>query len=163
MSLPLSDAAAQAPPGEYEVKAAFVLNFMRFVRWPPRIFPSADVPVKLCILGEDPFGPVIEGVLEGQTVNGRSIAVERMSAAPPANACHVVFLDRSMPNQGQTLRRIGEGVLTVGEADQFLDDGGMIHFVIEGQRVRFDINARAANAAGLRLSSQLLSVARSVR
>ena len=163
MSLLLSDAAAQSPRSEYEVKAAFLLNFMRFVNWPAGIFPEAGTPVKLCILGEDPFGPAIEAALESQTVNGRSIAVERLAAARGANACHVVFLDRTLPNQEQILRRIGASVLTVGETDQFLDDGGMIHFVIEGQRVRFDINARAANAAGLRLSSQLLGVARSVR
>ena len=156
-------ADGQAPPTEYDVKAAFLLNFARFVEWPANAFPNADAPITFCILGEDPFGQAIDTIMEGQTVSSRKVKVRRISGVPPPTTCQVLFLDRRTENMEETLVRIGPRVLTVSEADQFLDDGGMIHFVIQSRRVRFDINARAANAAGLRLRSQFLGVARSVR
>jgi hypothetical protein len=155
--------AAQSSPTEYEVKAAFLLNFARFVEWPPEVFPASGEPLTVCILGQDPFGPAIDTMLQGQTAAGRALVARRITGMPPAGTCHVVYFGRSVSRVGQILRNLEPGVLTVGETDNFLEEGGMIHFVPVGQRIRFDMNARNAAAAGLRISSQLLRVARSVR
>ena len=148
-------------PLEYQVKAAFLLNFTRFVDWPPEAFPNSEAPFTICIYGGDPFGGALERTVEGETVNGRPVAIRRIGLSQP-HACQVVFADRQQKDVSRLLAGLGAGVLTVGETDQFLREGGMIAFHLENRRVRFDINQSAATRAGLRLSSKLLSVARNV-
>jgi len=145
---------------EYRVKAAFLLNFTKFVEWPAAELPESD-SFTICILGEDPFGSVLDQMTEGETVNGRKLAILRIRANSP-KACQVVFFSKPEKGYAQILSGFNRGVLTVGEGDTFLHDGGIIAFVIENRRVRFDIDQSAAATAGLRISSKLLSVARSV-
>jgi hypothetical protein len=149
------------PPLDYQVKAAFLLNFTKFVEWPSSAFPSNNTPITICLTGEDPFGGALQNMVAGEVVNGRSLVVQRVGSRPPAG-CRVVFVDRSQ-NTSRILANVGEGVLTVGEGEEFLREGGMIGFVIENRRVRFDINQAATARGGLKASSRLLSVARSVR
>jgi hypothetical protein len=156
-------AAAQAPPSEYDLKAAFLMNFTKFVEWPPEVFPVATSPITICVLGEDPFGPTLDQMLEGEVVNSRTLAARRIETVPAPRACHVLFLSSSERDIPQILKATGPGVLTVSEVGNFLQSGGMINFVVENRRVRFDINQSAATAAKLRISSQLLKVARVVR
>ncbi len=119
-------------------------------------------PVAICILGNDPFGRVLDEMVQGEAVNGRKLIVQRMSQPPAPQACQVLFFEQLGKGCCQDSERAGAGVLTVGEGEKFLREGGMIAFVIENRRVRFDINQAAAEKAGLKLSSKLLSVARSV-
>ncbi len=147
---------------EYRVKAAFLLNFIKFTEWPPSAFTASDSPISICILGADPFGDALDQVIAGESVNGKKVAVERLRRAPSAKACQVLFISKSEKNIDKILPALGPGVLTVGDQEQFLRDGGIISFVIENRRVRFDINQTAAQNAALKLSSKLLSVARSV-
>lgn len=147
---------------EYQVKAAFLLNFAKFVEWPSSAFADADSPVAICILGKDPFGRTIDDLVQGEVANGRKLMVRRTSQLPPPQACQVVFAEASTKDVAKTLNGLGRGVLTVGEGGSFLRDGGIIAFVIENRRVRFDINQTAAEGAALKLSSKLLSVARSI-
>jgi len=147
---------------EYQVKAAFLLNFAKFVEWPPSAFADADSPVAICILGKDPFGRTIDELVQGEAANGRKLMVRRISQLPAPQACQVVFVEGSAKDVAKTLNGLGRGVLTVGEGGSFLHDGGIITFVIENRRVRFDINQTAAESAALKLSSKLLSVARSI-
>ena len=152
---------------EYQVKAAFLLNFTKFIEWPQSSFASPDSPITICILGKDPFGTVLDEIVQGETVNARKIAVQRISQPPasqPAGpqTCHVVYLGEPDKSISKTLSGMGRGVLTVGEGDRFLRDGGMVALVVDNRRVRFDINQAAATGAGLAVSARLLNVARAV-
>lgn len=153
-------AAEMDAPREYEVKAVFLLNFTRFVEWPAAA-EVGDGPFSICILGDDPFGPVLDKIVEGESVNGRRLAVRRIGR-PQLNSCQVVFFSGQDKETAKVLAGMGSGVLTIGEGTAFLREGGMISFVLENRRVRFDINQSAAAKAGIRISSKLLSVARSV-
>jgi hypothetical protein len=154
---------AQAPvPTEYEVKAAFLFNFAKFVEWSPQKTGVAGSPIVLVIFGEDPFGDDLERTIQSKTINGHPFQVKRVRQAekPPENA-HVVFIcsseRRRVDKILESLR--GTGSLTVSETDQFCEKGGMINFRMEASKVRFEINHHAAQREGLKLSSKLLSVA----
>ena len=155
--------SAVGTPSEYEVKAAFLLNFTKFVGWPADAFEDEDAPISICILGADPFGRTLDQMLEGEIVNDRKLAVRRISEAPRPGTCQVLFVSQADSDLYKILKQTGPGVLTVGEGSAFMEAGGMIGFVMENHRVRFDINRTAASALRLQLSSQLLNVARSVR
>jgi hypothetical protein len=159
----LCAAAAARPASEYQVKAAFLLNFTRFVEWPETAFADANAPFTVCILGEDPFGSVLDRLVEGQSAGGRKLEVRRLQQPPPAKTCQVLFVSREEKDAAGIVSGLGPGILTVGESDGFLRAGGMIGFVVEGHKVRFDINHRAAAKASLTLSAKLLGVARSVQ
>ena len=150
------------PPSEYDVKAAFLLNFLKFVDWSPAAFADANSPIDICILGKDPFGRILDQLVEGETVNGRKVAVRRMSDHPAPKTCQLAFVEGTGKEAENALNGLGRGVLTVAEGERFVRDGGIIGFVIENRRVRFDINRKVAETAGLTLSSRLLSVARAV-
>jgi len=159
--LPFTSSAADESL-EYQVKAAFLLNFTKFVEWPASAFEAANSPIAICILGEDPFGAALDQIVAGEVVNGRSLAVQRLKRPPMPKSCQTLFISRADKEPPKIRSSFGPGVLTVGEGESFLHDGGMIAFVIENRRVRFSINQSAAENAGLKLSSKLLSVARSV-
>lgn len=149
---------------EYQVKAAFLYNFAKFVEWPADAFEGAGGAVILCVMGDDPFGDSLGNVVRGESLNGRRLAVHRTRDLSDLHACHVVFVPRSERSRQErildALRH--RGVLTVGESDGFLTGGGMIRFVLEQNKVRFDINLEAAEESGLKLSSRLLRLARTV-
>lgn len=154
--------AAPAEPLEYQVKAAFLLNFTKFVQWPASAFADENSPVAICILGEDPFGNALDEMVKGEALNGRQLVVQRIRRAPEPKACQVLFVAKSEKETARTLADLGPGVLTVGEGEKFLRDGGIIAFVIQDRRVRFDIDQAAAAKAKITLSSRLMNVARSV-
>jgi YfiR/HmsC-like len=162
LSLAVSNSQAADDSLEYQVKAAFLLNFIKFTEWPASAFADSDSPISICILGVDPFGSGLEQVVAGESVNGRKVTVQRIRRAPPPKVCQVLFLSRAEKDVDKILPALGPGVLTVGEGDSFIHDGGIISFIIENRRVRFDVNPTPARNAGLNLSSKLLNVARSV-
>ncbi len=154
-------ARAAEAPGEYDVKATYLLNFAKFVEWPANAFATADSPIAICILGKDPFGRAIDELVQGESANGRKLVVRRMPEFPSPQTCQIVFSE----DGGAELARMGaagRAILTVGEGAAFVRNGGMIGFVVENHRVRFDISQSAARAASLHLSSRLLAVAREV-
>jgi len=154
----------QSKPSEYEVKAAYLYNFGRFVEWPNKVASSAGDSFSICVLGEDPFGRIL-GALAGQTIGGKQVVAKRISKPLDASNCRIVFISLSEEKQlNDTLVTLGKvGVLTVSDMPQFSQRGGMIQFVLEGNKVRFEINLTAAENAGLTLSSELLKVATAVR
>ena len=158
-----SDAAAQEPPSEYSVKAAFLLNFIKFIDWPAESFERPDSPLAICILGVDPFGRTLDTMIEGESVNGHKLTVQRIQDTPARGSCQVLFFSASEKPRSRALKDLGPGILSVGEAEGFLADGGILNFAIENRRVRFDVSIPAADRARLKLSSKLLSVARSVQ
>jgi uncharacterized protein DUF4154 len=147
---------------EYQVKAAFLLNFTKFIDWPAGAFTDADSPLAICVVGKDPFRHTLDDILQGEVVSRRKLIVRRIGEAPAARTCQVVFLSAAEKDVRIAFSTLGPGVLTVGEGEGFLREGGMITFVVENRRVRFDINQTAAENASLKISSRLLSVARSV-
>jgi hypothetical protein len=163
----VSDLHAQTPAHslEYRVKAAFLLNFTKFVEWPEAAFRSADAPITICIVGEDPFGDVLDRTLAGETVNGHAIRAERPASEGDLRVCHILFVGRSERERfPQIVSRLeGSSTLTVSELPAFSEEGGMIEFVVEEGKARFYINAATTEAAGLKLSSRLLRVAKEIK
>lgn len=157
-----ADSTAAEPTLEYGVKATFLLNFTKFIEWPPTAFANPDSPLGICILGKDPFGRVLDDIVHGEAVNGHKLIVRRTGEPPPRQACQILFVDPGLSDQARIIESLGSGVLTVGEGDRFIREGGMIAFVVNNRRVRFEINQAAAEKGALKLSSKLLSVARAV-
>jgi hypothetical protein len=145
---------------EYQVKAAFLLNFTRFIEW-PTTEPAAGAPFTICILGDDPFGAALDQTMEGESANGQKIVVQR-SRRELGKTCQILYVDRAEKGITEILTGVGRGVLTVGEGENFLREGGMIAFVVENRRVRFNVNLAAARNASLNISSKLLNVAKVV-
>jgi hypothetical protein len=148
---------------EYQVKAAFLLNFTKFIVWPASAFDDRGSPLRICVLGDDPFGGSLRQIVEGEIVNRRKLVTERIRRPPQPRFCQVLFISRDEELALGDVPDVGPGVLTVGESDRFLRHGGMIAFTVVDRRVRFDIDRAAAERAGLQISSRLLSVARSVK
>ncbi|HEY1604389.1 MAG TPA: YfiR family protein [Allosphingosinicella sp.] len=163
LALPCASPAA-AQPSETAVKAAFLTKFPAYVDWPasPRMAPNA--PIILCILGNDPFGRTIDEAVRGQQVDGHPIALRRMAGAPGAEACRIAFVDGNGAHGTADMLRALQGrpVLTVTDGRDG-PERGMIHFVVDGGRVRFHIDRAAAESCGLTLSARLLAIALSVR
>ena len=149
---------------EYEVKAAYLYNIVNFVTWPPDAFAEPADPVHVCVFGTDPFGPLLDRAMQGGTANMRPIVVDRIGDAPAAAQCHLLFIPGANTDHIDQLVRAAaqHPVLTIGEARDFLRRGGMIAFMVDGGRIRFDINLPAATMRGLALSSRLLQVARTI-
>jgi hypothetical protein len=152
--------AAEVP--EYQVKAVFLLNFTKFVEWPAASFASPDSPLAICVMGDDPFGRMLDQVLAGEVAQGRRLAAQRIKGLPAPKTCQVLFVAKPDREAMKGIAELGPGVLTVGEGEAFLRGGGMIAFVIENRRVRFGINESATTNSGLVVSSKLLNIARSV-
>lgn len=164
--LPAAAAAADAgpaPPAEYEVKAAFLYNFARFVEWPAGAGAMEDSFV-ITILGEDPFGGVLDDMLDGKVVDGRRVVVHRTHRADEVRDSRILFIsDSEQPHLPAILKRLeGAATLTVGEMDRFAERGGVIRFRTERSRVRLEINLAVAERARLKISSELLKLARIV-
>lgn len=153
---------AGPPTGEYQIKAAYLLNFARYVEWPVGRLP-AGAPLRICLLGRDPFGGALDG-LEGRQVQGHEVRVRQADNLEQAGECHIVFVSGSEERRmGLILRALAErAVLTVSDIDGFVEAGGGIGLVIEEQRVRFDINQGPLLRDNLRASSQLLRLGRQV-
>lgn len=153
--------AAAAP--EYEVKAAFIYNFTRFIQWPADSGEPGDV-LNLCVLGRDPFGDKLDD-LEGREVRGRTLKIRRPAGIDERDDCAIVYISPShsgdYPRLLDTLSR-DRGVLSVSDIQGFAENGGVIEMYLENSRVRFAINVDAARQAGLEMSSQLLRLARIV-
>jgi hypothetical protein len=155
--------AAAKEASEYELKAAILYNFAKFVEWPAEAFSDDSAPVVVGVVGDDPFQGSLDSVV-GKTANGRQVEIRRLNASQDLRSCHVLFVSSSEKTRlGQIVASVdGASVLTVGEMEGFESNGGMIRLTMEGSKVRFEINAGTARRAGLKISSKLLSLAKSV-
>ena len=149
---------------EYQVKAAFMYNFAKYVEWPPKSFPEADRPFVIGLIGEDPFGAELDQMLKNKKVNERQLVIKRCKQLNELKSCHLVFISRSERGRVDEILRalIGTSVLTVSDMDDFASHGGIIDFAIEDGKVRFDINLASAERSELKISSKLLKLARNV-
>jgi hypothetical protein len=157
--------SAQAQADEYHVKAAFLFNFAKFVEWPTETFKTPADPIVICVLGENPFGNAIEETISGKSVGGRTFSVREISGTQHPWSCQILFVNSSALNQFRAVigRIKGAGVLSVGEAEGFTADGGVINLKVEHGNVRMEINVAAAEYTNIHISSKLLSLAEVVR
>ena len=153
--------AEQPVADEYPVKAAFLFNFAKFVEWPSDAFKSSEDPIAICVLGQDPFGSALEDLVRNKTVVNRTFVVRDVNNAQQASKCHIVFVSASERKRCRSLlgELKGRSILTVGEAEDFIENGGIINFKLKDARVRIEIDAGTAERARLRISSKLLSLA----
>jgi hypothetical protein len=153
---------AQDTTAEYHVKAGFLFHFAELVDWPDG--GGGGPQFALCVLGDDPFHGELENTLDGKAIGSRPIHVLHLKQSQDARSCQVLFISSS---EGRHLPQIFEAlgnspVMTVGETNDFIDRGGMIRFTLEDDKVRFEINLKAADPAGLKFSSRLLLLAKNV-
>jgi len=153
--------AEERPIPEYQLKAVFLFNFTQFVDWPVDTFSSADQPVVIGVLGDDPFGSYLDDTVRGERVNNRSLIVRHYRSDKEVSGCQVLFISQSEAGRlDEILRRLdNRSILTVSDSPGFGQRGGMVLFVMEDHRVRLRINADAAKAAHLTISSKLLRAA----
>jgi len=144
-----------------QVEAAFLYNFAKFVEWPDSAFSTAESPFILGFLGPDPVADAARQLLRGKSVGGRSLVVREVDLET-AKSCHILFVGRVEEARLAAIVAAlrGDPVLLVSDMERFAGRGGMIGLVTAGQKIRFAIDAAAARAAGLTLSSQLLDLAR---
>jgi YfiR/HmsC-like len=157
--------AQQSPPSKYDVMAAYLYNFGRFVTWPAGVPPHPDGSFSICVLGQDPFGAALDAALAGETIDKKPVEAKRIVRPADAANCRILFISSSEEDPLKELLPVVDKftVLTVSDIPQFSRRGGMIEFVLEERRVRFAVNLAVAENAGLGLSSALLKVAVAVR
>ncbi|HEY3971568.1 MAG TPA: YfiR family protein [Candidatus Sulfotelmatobacter sp.] len=152
-------------PTEYEVKATYLYNFTRFVEWPVQGAQGEGDSFAICVLGDNPFGPALEATVAQETIGGKNAVAKQIHTMQDAADCRVLFISTSEDKRlKQILMSLGTAsVLTVSDLPKFTERGGMVQFVVDGNRVRFEVNSASAERAGLTLSSELLKVAVNVR
>jgi hypothetical protein len=158
-------ASVQAdPPSEHQVKAAFLYNFANFVQWPEAALAPAGSSLRVCVVGTDPFGGALDEAFRDQVVQGRRVQIARGRSLAALGRCHILFLSQSEERRWPELLKelCSAPTLTVADGAPLVRQGGMISFVMDAKRVRFEINRGAAEHAGLRISSKLLALARIV-
>jgi hypothetical protein len=157
--------ASDTPSLEHQVKGAFLIKFGLFVEWPQaRTDSGGYAPFVIGILGNDPFGSSFDEAVKKEKVGGRSVVVKRAATAEELRECQIVFISAS-ETEGlvAALSQLStNGVLTVGESPGFARNGGMVGFIKEGGRVRFEINTVVTEKSGLKVSSKLLQVGKVV-
>lgn len=159
--LPSGNFAQDAPPTEYQIKAAFLYHFAQFVQWPPQVFANTNSPLVIGVLGENVFGDDLQRTIRDKTVNEHPFQFEEFRSLQEATNCQILFIS---PSEKKHLPKIltelaGMNILTVSEMDHFTESGGMINFIIQNDEIHFQINNDAAKKAGLQISSKLLTLA----
>jgi|SRR5689334_15728154 len=163
--------ALMAPVGtaaqldEYQVKAAFLFNFAKFVEWPSETFKGPNDPITICVAGENPFGSALENAVKGKSVGTRGFIIRMSPTGQNVKGCQILFAALSDRRRIRALLDAvkGSSTLTVGESENFATDGGIVNFKLDGDRVRIEINAKAAEQEKLQISSKLLSLAQIVK
>jgi hypothetical protein len=155
---------AQSNEEEYRVKAAFLFHFAQLVDWPAETLPGTDNSLFLCTLGEDPFQGALEAMVAGKAIGNRIIRVRHVWQPQDMQTCQIIFLGKAQSKRIPALVADlhNAPVLTVGETAGFLDAGGMIRFLLEENKVRFEISLNAAESAKLKIGSRLSLLAQNV-
>ena len=161
---PVSSLRAQSQVEESRVKAAFLFHFAQLVDWPQESLGAANQPVTFCALGDDPLSGALEATVQGKQIASRSIVVRYPHESDDLSGCHLLYIaSRDKKHVADILARLKRApVLTVGETDTFAQQGGMIGFALQENKIRFDINLLAARRSNLKISSRLLVLAKSV-
>lgn len=155
---------ADSSAAEYTAKAGLICSFAKFVDWPTNAFHDDQSPLVIGVFGNNPFGNKLETAARGKRIRGRTIEVRIVRTAAEAGSTHLLFISSSQERSArECLRTLSQRpVLTVGESSAFPEAGGIITIVRDSERLRFDISLRSSESTGLRISAQMLSVARKV-
>jgi hypothetical protein len=149
------------PALEYQVKAAFLFNFTKFVTWPATAFKADDAPFVIGIIGDDPFGPYLDELVKGESLDTHPIIVQRFTTINEISGCHMLFVNTNVAMQQQIIALTGTiSTLTISDADGFAKRGGNICFFKQDNKIRIEINVAAAKNSKLEVSSKLLSIAK---
>ena len=148
---------------EYRVKAAFVFNFAKFIQWPPETFKTRVDPLVICVLEQDQMANSLRETVNGNAIDGRPVIIRQVAIGTRSYECNILFVGASAIKRFHAYLKESTGVLTVGETAGFAADGGAINLKLEDGRVRFEINAAAAERQQLHISSKLLSLAQVVK
>jgi hypothetical protein len=149
-------AHAQDVSHEYQIKAAYLYNFLKYVEWPEPM----NRTFLICVAGQNPFGNVLSGLTNNERVRGNPVKTDVIPGFEPG--CDVIFMPRTSNIRAYLTAAAGMPILTVGETPRFIEQGGIVNFVLEDGKVRFEINRIAAERVGLRFSSRLLQLAKIV-
>jgi hypothetical protein len=150
---------------EYSIKGAFLYNFGRYVQWPATAFVDDHAPFVIGVLGADPFGTVLDEIATAAKVDGRPVVAKRFATLAEYSPCHILFITASTDAKVKTevLTKLqNKGVLLVGEEAGLVQQGAVVNFYIENNKVRFEINVGTARQHQLKVSSKLLSLAKIV-
>lgn len=148
---------------EYEIKAAYIFNFAKFISWPPEAFENDQAPFVLGIYGEDPFGDILIEVMRGRLVKGRKWVIKRSNDINDLSDCQILFVSKSKKDDLKNVFAATKGktMLTIGDnIENFCQQGGIINFSSKEMKYGFEIKEQNARLAGIRLSSKLLVLAR---
>jgi hypothetical protein len=164
LSVPAPVNAQSDASREYQIKAAFLYNFVQFVKWPSSAFPGPQAPFCIGVLGDDPFGSALDATVQGESINGRRFAVLRSTQLDDLEGCQMIFICRSEEGQlpGILAQLKARQILTVSDIPGFADEGGDIDFYLSGDKVRFEIDPESARQRGLQISSQMLALGKIV-
>jgi hypothetical protein len=164
LTCPTSLRAGNTMQREYEIKAAYIYNFINYIDWPEDAFPATGGTITIGIVGENPFGTALDP-LNGKQVKGRTLALKQITDTKDLAQCQIVFISSSEKARlPELLEKLKDSrVLTVSEIDGFAEHGGIINFISERNKVRFEINPDAARRLGLNISSELLKLAKLVK
>ena len=155
--------AAAQPSLEYDVKAALLLNFARFIEWPVGAFSNERAPITVCVFRSNPFGGTLERVLQGETIHDRRLTTRVVSGEADSESCHLLFVPEGVEARaGALLRHRGSHAVTVGESSRFETMGGAVTLVLDAGRIRFNVNLEPIEARGVRVSARMLKLANRV-
>lgn len=159
-----AQSTAGSGSSEYLIKAGFIYNFAKMTEWPAPAFPQPASPIVIGVLGTDPFQGMLDDVLRGKQVNGREFVVKHLKWGDDLRSCNILFVSSSERTHFDELFRLIKGlpILTIGDTPGFADRGGIINFVLEDDKVRFEIDVNAANQVNISISSRLLALAKIV-
>lgn len=158
---PMNAPAQESRSSEYQIKAAFLYHFAKFVDWPSGAFPQPDSPLVITVAGDNVFNSDLERIVKSKTINGHPLVVRHVHAVADLKPSHILFISSSeQARLPEILKAVqGASILTVSETNDFLANGGMINFLLEENKVHFEINNEAAKRAGLKISAKLLALA----
>lgn len=157
-------AADEPVLSEFQVKAAFLINFPKYVDWPAAAFAQTNSPIVIAVPDDSKVADELAKAIVGRTIYGRPIVLKRLAAGEPPATCHILFIPATEKHAPDVLARLKDAaILTVGENSGFLDAGGIINLARHGQKIALEVNLNAAGHARIKISSKLLNVASAIK
>ena len=153
-------ASAQSEDG---IKAAFIYNFAKFTNWPAKAFADANAPINVGFVAADSMADLFEKNVTGKNANGRDFAVKRLSGSAGAESCQIVYIGDGQQAAAVIAAAKGKPILTVGNSDAFAGAGGMVNFIKDGAKIKFDLDLGATSSAELKLDEKIRQLARNVK